>query len=404
MARAGEIRFAIAVRSRQIDRLLSAAVIALLLVACAAGSSGRSEGQESGGSQSEPVGGSEGADAAAAGSAGAAVATAGSAGTALSAGTSGTAVATGGSAGTAVSTGGSAGSAVPTGGSTGSAVVLELPVVRGDRCVLAYGSLAMEVASAAGGRITSLRLGTHELLTGASVNAINYGSTFWTSPQADWGWPPIAAIDSAAFTLASPSQSECALQGMQVADSAHPNIDGVQIEKHFSADLAADALVVRYTIANQGASARRLAPWEITRVAPGGLTFYASDGEPTGDRKPPTTRAGGCVWLEHGPGVAVDSKLFGDGKGWLAHVSPDNVLLLKVFDDVAAGAAASGEAEIELYSGQGYDEIEAQGSYAEIQPGAARDWTVRWYVRALPDGLARTVGNPELVAFVEGLL
>jgi hypothetical protein len=286
----------------------------------------------------------------------------------------------------------------------GGAVMLETPVVRGDRCVLAFGTTTMEVAAAQGGRITSLRLGAIELLTGPGVNAINYGSTFWTSPQADWGWPPIAAIDSAAFSVVASADTECALQGMNVADAAHPNVDGIAIEKRFSADLAAQALVVKYTIANRGTSARRLAPWEITRVAPGGLTFYASDSAPTGDRKPATTIAAGCVWLEHAASIAVDSKLFGDGKGWLAHVTPDNVLLLKVFDDVAPGAAANGEAEIELYTGAGYDEIEAQGSYAEIQPGAARDWTVRWYLRALPSGVTRSAGNAELVALVEGLL
>jgi hypothetical protein len=276
--------------------------------------------------------------------------------------------------------------------------------VRGDRCVLALGDVAMEIVPAQGGRITSLRFGQRELLTGASVNATNYGSTFWTSPQADWGWPPIAAIDSAAFTVAASPERECLLQGMKVADAAHPNVDGVAIEKRFSADEAAQALVVQYTIVNQSGSARRLAPWEITRVAPGGLTFYASDSAPTGPRVPPTTTAEGCVWLEHTPSIPVDSKLFGDGKGWLAHVTAGGVLLLKVFEDVAAGAAASGEAEIEVYTGAGYDEVESQGSHAEIPAGGRRDWTVRWYVRALPAGVARAPGNAELIALVQALL
>jgi len=308
----------------------------------------------------------------------------------------GTGAGMGGAAGVAGSAGGAAGS--------GATAALQTPVVRGDRCVLALGPVVMEVVPAQGGRITSLRFDQRELLTGPSVNAINYGSTFWTSPQADWSWPPIAAIDSAAFSVAAAPDTECVLQGMKVVDGAHPNVDGISIEKRFGADAAEQALVVQYSIVNQGPSARRLEPWEITRVAPGGLTFYASDSAPSGDRKPVTTTAGGCVWLEHGASVPVDSKLFGDGKGWLAHVTPDDVLLLKVFDDVAPNAAANGEAEVELYTGAGYDEIESQGSYAEIQPGAKRDWTVRWYVRALPDSVARTAGNPELVAFVEGLL
>ncbi len=319
-----------------------------------------------------------------------------------------------GSAGAIATTGGVSGAAIDAGVGTSldagmvaaidAAPELQTPVVRGDRCVLALGDVAMEIDATLGGRITSLRLGQVELLSGPSVNASNYGSTFWTSPQADWGWPPVAAIDNAPFSVAPSTDSECVLQGAVVADSAHPNVDGVQISKHFSADVAAQALVAQYTIANQGTGALQLAPWEIARVAPGGLTFYASDSDPGGDKQPPTVRAAGCVWLEHDPSIAVDSKLFGDGKGWVAHVSPDNVLLLRVFEDVAPGAAASGEAEIEMYTGAGYDEIECQGGSMPIEPGAERVWSVRWIVRALPASIARSAGNPDLVAFVQSLL
>ena len=78
---------------------------------------------------------------------------------------------------------------------------------------------------------------------------------------------------------------------------------GLLMNTYCNADAAEQALIVKYTIVNQGASARRLAPWEITRVAPGGLTFYASDSAPTGDRKPATMTAAGCVWIEHGASV-----------------------------------------------------------------------------------------------------
>jgi hypothetical protein len=281
---------------------------------------------------------------------------------------------------------------------------LQTPVVRGDRCVLALGDVTMEVAASEGGRVVSLRSGTRELLSPKSVNTTNYGATFWTSPQADWSWPPIAAIDSAAFTVAPGQPDECVLQGMMVADSTHPNVDGVRIGKRFSADAGKQALLAQYTIENHGSSARRLAPWEIARVAPAGLTFFASDGTPTGDKQPATTTAAGCVWIDHNASIALDSKLFADGKGWIAHVTPDDVLILREWDDVAADAAASGEAEVEAYTGSGYDEIECQGSDEEIAPGAARSWTVRWIVRALPNGMTRSAGNAELVAFVQSLL
>jgi hypothetical protein len=281
---------------------------------------------------------------------------------------------------------------------------LKTPVVQGDRCVLALGDVTMEVAPNEGGRIVSLRSGGKELLSAKSVNATNYGATFWTSPQADWSWPPIAAIDSAPFAFAQGQPDECVLQGMMVADSAHPNVDGIEISKRFSADAAKQELLVQYTIANHGSAARKLAPWEIARVAPSGLTFFASDSAPAGDEQPPTMTAQGCVWIDHSASIAVDSKLFADGKGWVAHVSSDDVLILRAFDDVASGSAASGEAEVEAYTGSGYDEIECQGSYEEIAAGGSRSWTVRWIVRPLPSGMTRSAGNAELVAFVLSLL
>jgi hypothetical protein len=39
------------------------------------------------------------------------------------------------------------------------------------------------------GRVASLTYGGRELLSGPDVHPSNWGSTYWTSPQADWGWP-----------------------------------------------------------------------------------------------------------------------------------------------------------------------------------------------------------------------
>ena len=61
--------------------------------------------------------------------------------------------------------------------------------------VLTLDDVRLEVDATRGGRITALRLGDRNLLSGAEVDAINYGSTFWTSPQSAWGWPPVAEID-----------------------------------------------------------------------------------------------------------------------------------------------------------------------------------------------------------------
>ena len=61
------------------------------------------------------------------------------------------------------------------------------------------GDVRLEVDATRGGRVTALRLGERNLLSGAEVDAVNYGSTFWTSPQSAWGWPPDVEIDSAPY-------------------------------------------------------------------------------------------------------------------------------------------------------------------------------------------------------------
>jgi hypothetical protein len=98
-----------------------------------------------------------------------------------------------------------------------------------------------------------------------------------------------------------------------------------------------------------------------------------------------------------------ESKLFGDGKGWVAHVSPQNAILIKTFPDIQQAEAAAGEAEIELYAAppeKNYVEVENQGRISDIPAGGSLNWTVRWYLRTLPSTVRATAGNADLVAFV----
>src|SRR5215471_14365094 len=141
------------------------------------------------------------------------------------------------------------------------------PVVREGRFLLEAGDAALEVDPSKAGRITALRLGGRNLLTGPDVDAGNYGSTFWTSPQSQWGWPPVPEIDSAPFAAAIEGDA-VVMRGPVSAALA------VSVDKRFSTDAARGAFRLEYRIQNRGAAPTRLAPWEITRVAPGGLTFY----------------------------------------------------------------------------------------------------------------------------------
>jgi hypothetical protein len=297
----------------------------------------------------------------------------------------------------------------------GSVLAIAVAVLSGTACnwdgvrdrdvyVIEAADLTFQV-NAAGARITDVHLrGSRNLLTQSSVNAIDYGSTFWTSPQSRWGWPPPKELDSDAFA-ASPTPGS----GISFVGPTDVAL-GASVSKRFVADVANARIDAAYAITAQRPN-QMFAPWEITRVLPGGLTFYPTgSGAPAagaGFALPPTKDAAGCTWYQH-PGVApgADQKLLADGSGgWLAHVAGDTVLV-KTFADVPAGLAAPGEAEIEIFvQGRGdYVEMEQQGAYQAVAEGDSLTWPVTWIVRRLPEGMAAVAGNPELVAFVQSVV
>jgi hypothetical protein len=289
--------------------------------------------------------------------------------------------------------------------------VLARPLRRGARLVLEFGDIYLEVDPAVGGRITSARVKGRELLVEASIHPENYGSTFWTSPQNGpfgWGWPPVAEVDSAPYALRE-LEDGFELTGPKVDSPDRPAVDQVSVRKRFSADLTHHAVHIDYAIRNLGRETKRLAPWEITRVAPFGLTFYAGDSPPGGAVPLAMTRAHGCYWFQHSGDAPPHGKSFGDGNGWLAHVTPEGALLVKTFRDLALAESAPGEAEIEIYAspqsppGQAYVEVENQGPFSEIPASGETAWGVTWYLRTLPPTIPAGASEA-LVEFVRQTL
>ena len=277
------------------------------------------------------------------------------------------------------------------------------PVERGGRYVFQWASTLFEVDPTLAGRVTRLEFEGDAILTGAEINQDNWGSTYWTSPQADWGWPPPAGIDTDPYAVQ-------VVESTLKLKSAVTNVGStdVTVEKHFGIDPAADAIDIRYVVNNVGTRAARLASWEITRVFPKGLTFYptgATTSVVQGDF--PYSEQGGVTWFDEASASYNDHiKLVGDGHdGWLAHVTAGRVLLLKRFDDVPATEQAAGEGEIEIYANpeRTYVEVENQGRYVDVPAGGSLDYALRWYLRRVPDGIDVAVGNPELVAHVVNL-
>jgi hypothetical protein len=277
-----------------------------------------------------------------------------------------------------------------------------MPTATGSLYSFQFGDTQFAVDANRGGRIVTFAFSGRNILTGPAVDAANFGSTFWSSPQSDWNWPPPPEIDSAPY---SASLDGAVLSGTTAAGL------GLAVEKKFSADSQARVVTVVYALVNRGSRARQAAPWEITRVAAGGLTFFPM-GE-GGPRKGPQdllspTIVNGVAWFAYdAAAITADQKLFADGReGWIAHVDGD-LLLVKSFADTLPSQAAPGEAEIEIYANAGhtYVEVENQGAYVKLAPGAVTTWTVRWMLRKL--NLASTpaaVGSAPLLNLVRSLV
>jgi Domain of unknown function (DUF4380) len=265
--------------------------------------------------------------------------------------------------------------------------------------VLTLDGARLEIDASRGGRVTALRLDDRNLLSGAEVDAINYGSTFWTSPQSDWGWPPLEEIDSAPYA-GSLEGDAVVLRG-----PVSPAL-GVSVEKRLEADRARDAFVLVYRVVNHGPGPTRVAPWEVTRVQPNGLTFFATGAGTYAPSDLPAREQDGATWVHHDAAViSGHQKLFADAaEGWVAHVDQD-ALFVKSFALVPRTSQAPGEAQIEIYASSlhRYVEVEQQGACETLPPGGALTWRVEWRVRRLPADVPRAIGAAALVRFARAV-
>jgi hypothetical protein len=315
----------------------------------------------------------------------------------------GAATATGGTFGTGGTSG--TGGASATGGSGGGTSPLVQPIARtSGKYVLEFGDTFFEVDSLLGARVVTLTLaGGPNYLTGSAQDAVNYGSTFRVSPQSAWPgtWPPPPEIDTGVYTMTVSGQTI-------VGTSPNAASIGATVTKKFTPGLTNQSLVAEYSIKST-ASGKSVAPWEDTRVFPGGLTFYPTgDLAPTGGTFPlPTTQAAfGCTWFQYPAAVRASARLIADGKeGWIAHITSGGYVLVKQYPDIASTAHAPGEGEVSIYvdGGGKFVEIETQGAYAALPLGQTVTWTTTWYVRKLPAGISATP-NQALVDWVRGLL
>lgn len=239
---------------------------------------------------------------------------------------------------------------------------------------LQCGHVKMEINAAKGGKILSLKYDDREMLSQLRWPEA-FGSTFWTSPQKEWNWPPVKEFDKNPYTVTQDGGT------LKMTSEVSERLK-CRVGKTFTTDEKDGAIVVTYTITNEGREPRKVAPWEITRVEnEGGVIFFDApvDGIwPAGlmDFKAQY----GLAWYQTDE-RNENRKVNADGKGWLAYCSR-GLLLVKRFDDLTPEQPAPDEAEVQVYvnRGKAHIELESQGAYQLLQPKESLSWTVRWYL------------------------
>ena len=227
-----------------------------------------------------------------------------------------------------------------------------------------------------GGRISSFKLGGQEVLS-QTPEPNSWGSTFWTSPQAQWGWPPVAEFDSMPYNVIE-------RDGSIIMISRTSEKLGLKVVKEFYADEKDDCIVVNYMIFNETNEDKQVAPWEISRVPSKGLILIDAPldkiTKAQGELLPFTSKYG-LSWYKFDV-TEQNRKINADGQGWLAYTY-DGLLLLKKFENLKEGMPAPREAEIQVYVNKGstYTELESQGEFAVLKPGERLEWAVRWYLK-----------------------
>ena len=240
---------------------------------------------------------------------------------------------------------------------------------------LQNGERTMVIDAAKGGKILSLKYGEREVISQLRWPEA-FGSTFWTSPQKEWNWPPVPEYDKRLYTV---EQKD----GVLTLTSEVSERMKYRIRKAFAVDERDGAFVITYTILNESDEVRRVAPWEITRVQnEGGLIFFEAPVEGiTPAALMNFKEAFGAAWYQTDE-TNGNRKVNADGKGWLAYYC-NGLLLVKQFDDLDASQPAPDEAEIQVYvnRGKAHIELESQGAYTTLQPKEELNWTVRWYLQ-----------------------
>jgi len=276
---------------------------------------------------------------------------------------------------------------------------------KGNVYTITQGQTQLEIVANIAGRISSLKIDGEEILLVASkTNNAIWGSVFWSSPQSEWGWPPIDVLDSAPYEVS-------VAENRIIFTSKIDPTTGYKFVKSYGVNLEKKCISIVYSIYNHSSVEKNVAAWEVTRFNPKGMAFF-----PQGNTESNSgifyplavEHVGDFTWAKYEPEYLLQNhhKLMTDGKeGWVAYLTSGK-LLIKEFADVPVELIVAGEGEIDLFANfeKTFWEIAQQGVITKLAPGEHLDWEVRWHTRTLPAHIPETLGSEELINYARGVL
>jgi len=245
---------------------------------------------------------------------------------------------------------------------------------------LKSGKTVMRI-STKGGRIISYSYGGKEMLTQSDENE-NFGSTLWTAPQSDWGWPPYDVLDNQDYDV------EAFGKGLKMISKSDTK-SGFQFEKSWEVNKN-KSIHIKYVIRNVSTSTKSVGAWVVTRVPCGGLIFFPDGGEgnvPDSNLKLDNRKEGiNWIQIDKTP-MKEHQKLFSTAEqGWLANAY-NGLLFIKQFPDTKPENYSPQQGEVEIYvkENKSYIELENHGNYQLLQPGETLCYDETWYLISIPE-------------------
>lgn len=239
-----------------------------------------------------------------------------------------------------------------------------------------FANVEITIDRLAGGRIIKLAIEGTNLLTGPSLDSINFGSTLWLSPQSLWRWPPPAVLDRQVYELVKNSDS-------LYLKSRIDDRFGVSFSKSFLASLQDTSLQITYGLHNHTDSVVSYAIWEVTRMHKDSEVYFSLEEENS------LRSIKESFWVLDGNQVKISvlstdnstNKMYANGKGRLVY-QKDSLALIKTYPDLTVDQLPPNHNEIEIYiDDTTYLEVEQHSPFVQLNPGEYYFWQVKWYPR-----------------------